>query len=243
MKMRTMELTVGAFVFLGILSLLMLAIQVSGLGNLFKEERGYKVHADFTNVGALKNRAKVSIGGVVVGRVVNIDLEPNTFNARVTFKIYPSRIALLPSDSRASIMTAGLLGDSFISITPGFDDAFPLKEGSIIPVENTDSAIAFEQLISKFVAGQATASSSSSNQSSSSPTFTQQTAEQTANQTATQITDQNKAPTDVSKTADVLNPNPNKVSNQILNENASIIGPILPMKEEEALMSKAGEKK
>lgn len=155
MKIRTVELTVGAFMVVGIAAFLMLALKVSGLGHLFKEDPGYKVQAEFSNIGGLKVRAKVSVAGVVVGRVAKITLEPQTYNANVEFTINPERIDKLPSDTRASIMTSGLLGDNYIGLTPGFDDANALKEGSVIPATNTDSAVVLEQLISKFVAGQA----------------------------------------------------------------------------------------
>jgi phospholipid/cholesterol/gamma-HCH transport system substrate-binding protein len=155
MKFRTVELTVGVFMIAGILSLAMLAMQVSGLKHVFSEDTGYKVYAEFTNIGGLKSRAKVSIGGVVVGRVVKITLEPNTFYAKVEFLIDPEQVKKLPADTRASILTAGLLGDNYIGLSPGFDDSKFLQEGSLITIENTDSAVILEQLISKFVAGQA----------------------------------------------------------------------------------------
>jgi len=166
MKMRTVELTVGAFVLVGILSVLMLALKVSGLGHLVQEDKGYKVQAEFSNIGGLKVRAKVSIAGVVVGRVVSIVLEPTTYNAKVEFTVNPDKIDLIPGDTRASIMTSGLLGDNYIALTPGFDDANPLKEGSLIPATNTNSAIVLEELVSKFVAGQASKNDNSKNDDS-----------------------------------------------------------------------------
>ncbi len=155
MKMRTVEITVGAFMIAGIASLLMLALQVSGLNNFFREEPGYKVKAEFANIGSLKVKAKVSLGGVAVGRVVQIALEPQTFNAEVWMSIDPKRVENLPIDTRASILTAGLLGDNYISLTPGFSETEFLKEGDVIPMGSTDSAVILEQLISKFLAGQA----------------------------------------------------------------------------------------
>jgi len=154
MKMRTLETAVGAFVLAGILSLLMLALQVSGLNNFFREEPGFKVKAEFANIGGLKIKAKVTVGGVVVGRVVQVTLEPTTFVATVLLSIDSSKVKNLPLDTHASILTAGLLGDNYISLTPGFDDERFLKEGDVIPLGSTDSAIVLEQLISKFVAGQ-----------------------------------------------------------------------------------------
>lgn len=153
MKMRTVEITVGAFMVAGILSLLMLALQVSGLSHFFKPDQGYHVKAEFSNIGSLKVRGKVSVAGVVVGRVVNIKLEPQTYNAEVTLLVDPARVGKLPSDTRASILTSGLLGDNYIGLTPGFDET-ELKEGDMIEISNTDSAVVLEQLISKFVAKQ-----------------------------------------------------------------------------------------
>lgn len=155
MKARAVEVTVGLFVIAGIVSLLILALQVSGLTHLFAEESGYKVKAEFTNLGGLKVRAKVSLAGVTVGRVTDIALEPESFYATVTLSIDPNRVQNLPEDTRASIFTSGLLGDNYISLTPGFS-ANTLKEGSMILAENTDSAIVLEQLVSQFLAGQAT---------------------------------------------------------------------------------------
>ena len=166
MKLRTAEITVGLFMIAGILSLLMLALQVSGLSFFLKEEPGYKIKAEFSNIGALKVRAKVSLGGVVVGRVVKIALEPETFNATVWMAVDPSRVDNLPLDTQASILTAGLLGDNYISLTPGFNEEQHLKEGDTIPIGSTNSAVILEQILSKFLAGQATKDNSSDNASS-----------------------------------------------------------------------------
>lgn len=151
MKMRTVEITVGLLMLAALASLLMLSLQVSGLSHFFREETGYHVSAEFTNIGGLKERAKVSVGGVVIGRVVRIELEPKTFYAKVSMAINP-KINQLPEDTRASILTAGLLGDNYISLTPGFSEDEFLKEGSYISASNTDSAVVLEQLISKFLA-------------------------------------------------------------------------------------------
>lgn len=155
MKTRTVEFTVGLFLIAGVISLLALALQVSGLANMLEEDNGYKIKAEFTNLGGLKVKAKVSLAGVVVGRVVQIALEPDSFYATATLSIDPKRVQNLPEDTRASILTAGLLGDNYISLTPGFNNKAFLQADSVIPAENTDSAMVLEQLISQFVAGQA----------------------------------------------------------------------------------------
>jgi phospholipid/cholesterol/gamma-HCH transport system substrate-binding protein len=153
-KMRTVEIAVGALIIAGIASLLMLALQVSGLSNFYEKDTGYKVYAHFENIGGLKIRAKVSVAGVVVGRVCAIELDPTSFNAKVTLCLDADRADKFPADSQVSIMTAGLLGDNYIALVPGFNEGEYLAEGSNIPVENTHSALILEKLISRFLANQ-----------------------------------------------------------------------------------------
>ena len=122
MRIKNFEIAVGVFMAMGLLAILMLALQVSGLGDFYNHSPGYKVKFEFTNIGSLKVRSKVAVAGVVIGRVANIKLDPTTYNAMVTVKITDGR--QIPEDSRASILTAGLLGDNYIGVTPGFSDAF-----------------------------------------------------------------------------------------------------------------------
>ena len=149
MRIRAIEMTVGAFILAAILSLAVLALKVSGLQTVFQEDHGYKVSVDFSNVGGLKIRSKVTMGGVLVGRVSRITLDPSSFNATVDL-VVEEKFSNIPEDSRASILTAGLLGDNYISLAPGFSDT-PLKDGSHIALENTDSAMILEQLVEKFL--------------------------------------------------------------------------------------------
>lgn len=150
---KMLEITVGFFMLAGLAALLMLAITVSGLTGVYSQNKGYLITADFNNVGGLKPRAKVSIAGVPVGRVVGIALDQKNFLAKVTILVNDDWHQI-PSDSQASILTAGLLGDNYIGITAGFSDVF-WKEGAHVGVEETNSAIVLEQLISKFMSNQA----------------------------------------------------------------------------------------
>jgi len=142
MQTKNIELMVGAFLVAGIVALVLLAFQVSGLSNVIGQN-GYKISAAFDNIGDLKVRAPISIGGVRVGEVSNIALDEKTFKAIVTMQINPNQ-NMIPTDSSASILTAGLLGSNYISITPGFADT-NLKNGDKITV--THSAIILENLI------------------------------------------------------------------------------------------------
>lgn len=149
MRMTIIETTVGAFMLAAILSLAMLALKVSGLQTSFQEEGGnMRVYSEFTNIGGLKPRSKVTMAGVIIGRVTNIHLDPETFNAKVAMMIN-DRIKI-PEDSRVSILTAGLLGDNYLNVIPGFSNTY-LQEGAGIPLENTDSAMVLEHLVEKFL--------------------------------------------------------------------------------------------
>ncbi len=143
---RTIESYVGLFIIASIMALVVLAFKVSGLTSFFKDE-GYTVTAYFDDIGGLKMRAPVKIGGVVVGEVSTITLDPTTFKAAVTLLI-SKKYDMIPSDSSASILTAGLLGDNYIELTPMYSQT-ALKNGS--EIEYTHSAMILERLVGQFL--------------------------------------------------------------------------------------------
>lgn len=152
MKIKRLEVWVGLFVVLGIASLLMLALQVSGLSDFYRKDQGYMVKAAFTNIGGLKVRSRVTIGGVTIGRVADINLAQNSYGeyqAVVTLSIFKD-MNKIPDDSSAKILTAGLLGDNYIGIVPGQSETFLTADSNI---ELTSQAILLEDLISKFAVG------------------------------------------------------------------------------------------
>ena len=65
----------------------MLAMKVSNLAE-FSDKTGYQVTAAFENIGGLKVRSAVTMAGVRVGRVANISLDPDTYDATVTLNLY-----------------------------------------------------------------------------------------------------------------------------------------------------------
>jgi phospholipid/cholesterol/gamma-HCH transport system substrate-binding protein len=139
------EFTAGLFLLLGIAALVFLALHATDGGAL--KDGGYRIVADFSNVGGLKARANVSLGGVRVGSVESIDLDPETFSARVVMVI-GDRFRTLPDDTSASILTSGILGDQYIGLEPGGAPDM-LKDGDKIMI--TQSALVLEQLISRFI--------------------------------------------------------------------------------------------
>ncbi|MDE1196319.1 outer membrane lipid asymmetry maintenance protein MlaD [Pseudomonas sp. Bc-h] len=146
MQNRTLETGVGLFLLAGILALLLLALRVSGLSASTTND-SYKLYANFDNIAGLTVRAKVTMAGVTIGKVTAIDLDHDTFMGRVTMEV-DKRVNNLPSDSTASILTAGLLGEKYIGISVGGDDQL-LKDGGTI--HDTQSSLVLEDLIGKFL--------------------------------------------------------------------------------------------
>ncbi|MDA8561961.1 outer membrane lipid asymmetry maintenance protein MlaD [Gammaproteobacteria bacterium] len=146
LSQKTIETMVGLFILLSVAALMTLAFKVSGLTSFFKQD-GYIVSAEFDDIGQLKIRAPVKIGGVTIGEVNNILLDKDSYKAVVTMHIN-NKVKDIPKDSSASILTAGLLGDNYIAITPMYSDIF-LANGN--KIENTHSAMILEKLIGQFL--------------------------------------------------------------------------------------------
>ena len=149
MSQKKVELWVGAFVITAMLSLAILAFSVAGL-SLRGEGSSYTLHASFSNVGGLKVRAPVKLGGVVVGRVDEISLDIQTFTPIVRLAMFENK-GFYPETSSLAILTSGLLGEQYIGIQPGFidDDIDMLADGDSI--EDTKSALVLEDLIGQFI--------------------------------------------------------------------------------------------
>jgi|KBSSwiStaDraftv2_1062776.scaffolds.fasta_scaffold22999_5 phospholipid/cholesterol/gamma-HCH transport system substrate-binding protein len=145
MRMPTIEISVGAFMLAGMLALGFLAVQVSGLSIHDSNRDTYKLYAHFTNASGLAVRAKVSVAGVVVGRVTAIKLDPKDTRAKVEMAIQ-KEVNFLTTDSIASIQTAGILGEKYISISVGGDPEM-LADGQ--EITDTQSALVLEDLIGK----------------------------------------------------------------------------------------------
>lgn len=146
MGQKALETWVGFFILLAIAGLVMLAFQVSNL-TLHQGGNTYDVKAQFDNIGDLKVRAPVTVAGVKVGQVSSIVLDPKNYRATVVLRLNQSA-NYIPNDSSASILTAGLLGSNYISLSPGFATEF-LKQGDVI--DETHSAIILEQMIGQLL--------------------------------------------------------------------------------------------
>lgn len=145
MRGPRLEFSVGIFLLLSLASLVILAFastnQHFGLGNQ------YDLTARFTQIGQLREQAPVRIGGVNIGQIRHIQLDPKKFESIVTLSIQ-QRYNNLPADTSAAILTSGLLGESYLALQPGGDPAV-LKPGDEIAY--TQPAVDLIQLVGKYM--------------------------------------------------------------------------------------------
>lgn len=160
-----LEFAVGAFLLLALASLLVLAIastnQRFGFGG-----GSYELKARFTNLGQLRKQAPVKIGGVVIGQVADIQLDPTRFDSVVTLSI-DSKFKDLPADTSAGIFTSGLLGENYIGLSPGGDPEV-LKAGEEIAF--TTPAVDLLQLAGKYMFSGGTGASAPNQDDATAPT-------------------------------------------------------------------------
>ncbi len=141
-----LEFSVGAFLLLALASLLVLAVastnQRFGMGG-----GDYVLKARFSQIGQLRQQAPVKVGGVTIGQVADIQLDPVKYDSIVTLSL-DGKFKDLPADTSAGIFTSGLLGESYIGLQPGGDPEV-LKSGDEIVF--TQPAVDLIQLVGKYM--------------------------------------------------------------------------------------------
>jgi len=144
MKRLNIELAVGLFMIVGLLCFAYLSIRLGDVQ--FLQDKTYPVQARFGSISGLKNGATVELAGVKIGKVASIRLDPGEYRAVVQLAI--DRHVKLQDDSIASIRTSGIIGDRYVNISPGASEDY-LKPGD--ELEETESAINLEELVSKYI--------------------------------------------------------------------------------------------
>lgn len=137
------EISVGAFVVVGVLALAYLSLT---LGGLQWSTRRFTLHARFASVGELKVGAPVKLAGVAIGEVTRIALAG--FAAEVEMRLDDS--LGLPEDTIASVQGAGLLGDAFVALSPGASERNLASGGRVV---RTEAAVSLTELIAKYAFG------------------------------------------------------------------------------------------
>ena len=151
MQTRKNEIWVGVFLLVALLAALFVCLKAANVTSL-RTEPTYRLYATFDNIGGLKARSPVRIGGVVVGRVADITLDPKTYLPRVALDI-DERYNHIPDTSSLAIRTSGLLGEQYLALNVGFEDpelgTSILKDGGTI--QDTKSAMVLEDMIGQFL--------------------------------------------------------------------------------------------
>ncbi|NYZ61969.1 outer membrane lipid asymmetry maintenance protein MlaD [Luteimonas deserti] len=142
-----LEFAVGAFLLLALASLLVLAMASTNGQFGFVRGGTYELSARFSNLGQLRPNAPVKIGGVTIGRVSKIDLDPVRFDSIVTLAVQ-ERFNEIPADTSAAILTGGLLGESYVGLSPG-GDLEALQPGEEIAF--TSPAVDLIQMVGKYM--------------------------------------------------------------------------------------------
>lgn len=148
MKKSSIETSVGIFMFIGIICVGYLTIHLGKMDWIGNNH--YTVYARFVSVSGLKPGGSVEMAGVQIGNIESISLNPERKIAEVAMNIQND--ITLEEDVIASIKTAGLIGDKYIMISPGGSDIMLEPGESII---DTESAVDLEDLISKYLFGDA----------------------------------------------------------------------------------------
>lgn len=151
MQTKKSEVWVGAFMLVALCAIIFLCLKVADIKSLGSEPT-YRVYATFDNIGGLKARSPVRVGGVVIGRVAGIELDEKTYLPRVALDIQ-DRYSQIPDTSSLAIRTSGLLGEQYLALNIGFEDpemgTAILKDGGRI--QDTKSAMVLEDLIGQFL--------------------------------------------------------------------------------------------
>lgn len=144
MGSKMFETIMGALVLIVAAGFMSFAYQS---GNV-KSVEGYPLKAKFTTVAGISLGTDVRIGGIKVGVVSGMDLDPETYQAVVTFQIKNS--IKVPADSSVAVVSDGLLGNKYVKLEPGAEEKM-LASGGFIP--HTQSSVNLEELIGKMAFG------------------------------------------------------------------------------------------
>lgn len=146
MKRSVIETALGAVVIIVAVLFFMFSYKIANVG---AGTGGYEVIAHFSGVGGLAPGDSVQISGVKIGSISAVELDEDSYLARVHMTIDSS--IKLPTDTAALISSESLLGGRFLALEPGADEEF-IEAGGVI--EYTQAPQNLEQLLGQFIFSQ-----------------------------------------------------------------------------------------
>ena len=142
MRGNVLETVMGAVVLVVAALFLLFAYKTSEL----RAVSGYQLSADFERVDGIRQGGDVRISGIKIGSIVAEELDPKTFLANIRMSINPT--IKLPDDTVAEIVSAGLLGDKYMSLVPGGSDKMIPPGGKI---KYTQSSVSLEHMLGQMI--------------------------------------------------------------------------------------------
>ena len=132
--MRTADSRLGILAFLGGTALVLVAIVAfARYPSLFR--RGSEYRATFRSVAGLNLGDEVRYGGLIVGSVTRLTLDPiDPTSVEVTFRVRPQ--TPVRTDTYATITQVGLLGQPYLNLEPGSATAPALPPRSRLPTRD-----------------------------------------------------------------------------------------------------------
>ena len=144
MKKNFVETVLGAVVVIAALGFLMFAYSKAGLITF----EGYKIFGKFDRIDGINEGSDVRMSGIKIGTVTHQELDPISYVAILTIRVKEN--VKLPLDSSIKIVTDGLFGDKYVSITPGADETM-LKPGE--EIEHTQGSVDLISLFGRMMFG------------------------------------------------------------------------------------------
>jgi len=123
---------------------LLLYLWVAFGGGFPLKPKGYRFHIHFGEATQLAEQADVRISGVPVGKVVKLGLGPGeTTDATIQMD---ERYAPIPKDAHAILRAKTLLGETYVELTPGHDDAGLLPENGVLPESRVSKTVELDEI-------------------------------------------------------------------------------------------------
>jgi phospholipid/cholesterol/gamma-HCH transport system substrate-binding protein len=118
------ELKVGIVVTVAIFILFLTVMFAANIEEVFSPK--VKIHAIFDDVKGLREGAPVWFSGIEIGSVKALTFAPEQ-RIKIKISIKSDALQYMKKDSKATVLTQGLLGDKYVEISPGTRDAEPLE--------------------------------------------------------------------------------------------------------------------
>ena len=142
MRYNPVETLMGGIVLITAICFLILGMKTVN----DNQKEGYQISLIFGSSAGLKNGDHVKISGINVGKILNLELNMENYNAKVIVNLNDN--IKVPDDSSARITSSSLLGGNFIDIIPGSAETY-LKFDDII--YDTKDSVSFTDLLGKVV--------------------------------------------------------------------------------------------